>query len=108
MWAMMLVTAPLGFQSRELTYDFTMQVLLFCDDPTSCTDSQPRPYTSFSGTFVFDTNGTAFCSAAFCPSGAIPDFTRVNIHNPLLDADPYLGANEFTEVTGGAPLTFIG
>ncbi len=92
--AVMLVTTPLVVQSRELTYDLNMQVFI------AFPGGNPTPYAMFAGSFMFNTNGTAFCSAAFCPAGAVPDFTNVNI------SDPLIAGSAFTEVTGGGPLTF--
>jgi len=95
MLAWMLITAPLIAQSRDLTYDLDIQVFISYGGPAT-----PVPYANFAGSFVFNTNGTAFCSAAFCPAGAIPDFTNVSI------SDSLQASAGFTEVSGGGPLSF--
>jgi hypothetical protein len=61
----------------------------------------------FTGSFKFNSGGTCFGSAAFCPGGSTPDFTNVKISDPLSIDSPGR-AFAFTDVTGGVGgLTFL-
>ncbi|HTD10946.1 MAG TPA: hypothetical protein VK676_02650 [Steroidobacteraceae bacterium] len=97
MMASMLVLAALPMAAQAQTYDFNVTM-------TGINGAGP---TTFSGSFAFNAAGTGGCSAAFCAPGAIPEFTNVNINNPL-SSDPAGGRFAFTDATsGGMNLNFV-
>jgi hypothetical protein len=73
-------------------------------------DGPPQATPTFSGTFMFNTDGTGFCSAAACTAGLIPDFSNLNIIDKPTFFSSYSG--RFTEVSGfqgpgGGELAFV-
>jgi hypothetical protein len=88
--ALALTALPLAAQAQAQTYDLSITM-------AGINGATP---TTFAGSFNFNPAGTAACSAAFCAPGAIPEFTNVNISNPL-STDPPGGRFAFTDATGG-------
>ena len=94
MAALALAAAPLIAQAQTYDLDIAMTSANgFVGFPTTTT-------ANFVGSFTFNAGGTCFGSAAFCPAGATPDLTNVNIHDPL-SIDPPGGAFAFTDAVGG-------
>jgi hypothetical protein len=95
-WLMILASAWGAGTAHAQTYnlDITMSGI------------QSTP-TTFLGSFTFNAGGSCLGSAAFCPSGSTPDFTNINIHDPLSIDSPG-GPFAFTDATsGGGGLKFI-
>jgi hypothetical protein len=90
-----LIALPMAAQAQ--TYDFNVTM-------TGINGAGPA---TFSGSFAFNAAGTAGCSAAFCAAGAIPEFTNVNINNPV-GSGLQGGPLAFTDATsGGTHLNFV-
>jgi hypothetical protein len=97
MMASVLVLIALPMAAQAQTYDFNVTM-------TGINGAGP---TTFAGSFAFNAAGTAGCSAAFCAAGAIPEFSNVNINNPL-SGDLTGGRFAFTDATsGGTNLNFV-
>jgi hypothetical protein len=90
MMASALAFTALPMAAQAQTYDLSITM-------TGIGGATP---TTFAGSFNFNPAGTAGCSAAFCAPGAIPEFTNVNINNPL-SIDPPGGRLAFTDASGG-------
>lgn len=92
-----LIALPMAAQAQAQAYDFNVTM-------TGINGAGP---TTFAGSFAFNAAGTAGCSAAFCAAGAIPEFSNVNINNPL-SGDLTGGRFAFTDATsGGTNLNFV-
>jgi hypothetical protein len=86
--ALTLLAGPAAAQVQ--TYDLEITML----------GVQGNPSTTFMGSFTFNPGGTGFCTAAFCAPGVTPQFSNVNISDPL-SIDLPGGAFAFTDVLGG-------
>ena len=92
--AVCAIVGPLSVRAQTYDVDITM------------TGLQATP-TTFEGSFMFNAAGTCSSTAAFCASGTTPEFTNVNISDPLSIDSPG-GAFAFTDAVAGAGhLSFI-
>lgn len=95
LWASLAVGLCSGAVAQAQTYDLDITM----------TGVESSPIT-FQGSFEFNSAGTGFCSAPFCGNGVKPEFSDINISDPILNT-AFTAVSAGSQSPAGGTLTLV-